>query len=198
MLRHAGHLHRCAGWQVQERRGRDVPACAVGVDVGAWCGFWGAPLQAHCRALRLVACGTRGATACSKGSDTRTAAPLQTFIDSLMALRGGSGAAAAAALAGRRGHGFGAAVAALGLSNKAVFEGDVAEGGGNAGALGICFAERGGGAAGLLGSMLCGMGSVRGRRGCGMWWRLLGTWVSLMSRVCLAAWRRCARRMHLG
>lgn len=61
-----------------------------------------------------------------------TRAALQTFIDSLTALRGDS--EAAAALAGRRGHGFGAAVAALGLSNKAVFEGDVAEGGGNAGA----------------------------------------------------------------
>ncbi|GFR52625.1 hypothetical protein Agub_g15214, partial [Astrephomene gubernaculifera] len=59
----------------------------------------------------------------------------QTFIDSLLALRGGEERPAGRALAAqrRRGHGFGAAVAALGLSNKAVYEGEGAAGGGAGG-----------------------------------------------------------------
>ncbi|GLC36432.1 hypothetical protein PLESTM_000445900 [Pleodorina starrii] len=63
----------------------------------------------------------------------------QAFIDTLVALRGGEDSAEGRAIRaeGRRGHGFGAAVAALGLSNKAVDEGQAAEGaaaaGGNAG-----------------------------------------------------------------
>ncbi|KAG2482428.1 hypothetical protein HYH03_018632 [Edaphochlamys debaryana] len=62
----------------------------------------------------------------------------QAFLDTLLALRGGEATAAGRALAaeGRRGHGFGAAVAALGLSNKALYEGEAsaaAEAGANAG-----------------------------------------------------------------
>lgn len=56
-------------------------------------------------------------------------APSQAFIDTLVALRGGEDSPAGRAIRaeGRRGVGFGAAVAALGLSNKAVEEEDVAE-----------------------------------------------------------------------
>ena len=60
---------------------------------------------------------------------------LQTFVETLAALRGGG--PAGARVSARQGHAFGAAVAALGLSNKAVFNEDgAAAAAPNAGELG--------------------------------------------------------------
>ncbi|KXZ43915.1 hypothetical protein GPECTOR_77g12 [Gonium pectorale] len=107
-----------------------------------WCEIARSQIHGHdFRCLAMLATPPGSNFAYVSGAEEKVLRVLeapQAFVDTLVALRGGEASAQGRALLaeGRRGHGFGAAVAALGLSNKAVFEDDAAAvggGGGNAG-----------------------------------------------------------------
>ncbi|GIM15502.1 hypothetical protein Vretimale_18281 [Volvox reticuliferus] len=104
-----------------------------------WCEVARAQIHGHdFRCVAPVATPPGGPYVYVSGSEEKVLRVLeapQAFIDTLVALRGGEDSPGGRAIRaeGRRGHGFGAAVAALGLSNKAVDMGESADGGANAG-----------------------------------------------------------------
>ncbi|GIL68204.1 hypothetical protein Vafri_21466 [Volvox africanus] len=104
-----------------------------------WCEVARAQIHGHdFRCVAPVATPPGGPYVYVSGSEEKVLRVLeapQAFIDTLVALRGGEDSPGGRAIRaeGRRGHGFGAAVAALGLSNKAVDLGGAEEGGANAG-----------------------------------------------------------------
>ncbi|GLI63733.1 hypothetical protein VaNZ11_006797 [Volvox africanus] len=123
---------RAAGGQQQEQQLRQQHQLH-------WCEVARAQVHGHdFRCVAPVATPPGGPYVYVSGSEEKVLRVLeapQAFIDTLVALRGGEGSPGGRAIRaeGRRGHGFGAAVAALGLSNKAVDVSGAAEGGANAG-----------------------------------------------------------------